>query len=185
MRGARLAVLLLPALLIACGGGSKTTATTSGTATSTGTTAQRPGGPGASGYHAAAERICHIALAETHALGERFKRSPGNGSSLQVITNGLVRPGIKIRERMAARMRRLAQSASDPRFTAYVDLFDPLDSIARERLRAGLTGQIARARDLERLMVDLGDEQKAAARLAGLPTCTKDFFVAALGAPSG
>jgi hypothetical protein len=137
-------------------------------------------------YVAQANAICRDALAETHAMGQRLERSRPTGGALALTTEGLVRPGIRIRERMADRMRKLSVPAEERAlFTAYVELFDPLDSIARERLRAGETGQDARAHDLEDLLVSLGDEQKAAASQAGLTACTKDFFVAALGGQPG
>jgi hypothetical protein len=173
-------VPLLIALMAGCGGGSKPTPATSTS------TAAPASGPSTESYVARANAICRDALAETHAMGQRLLASRSGGDALALTTNGLVRPGIRIRERMAERMRKLALPAEGAGlFAAYVQLFDPLDSIARERLRAGKAGQEARAHDLETLLVELGDEQKAAAQRAGLHTCAKDFFTAALGGTAG
>jgi hypothetical protein len=118
-------------------------------------------------------------------MGERFAtRAPASDPAL-AITERLVKPGIAIREQMAERFRKLAVPAEGRElYLAYVELFDPIDSIARERLRAGERHDDGPAKDLEKLMFELGDEQKAAAQRAGLQECAQDFFTAAFGTGS-
>jgi hypothetical protein len=170
---------VLLALLAGCGGGGGTTTAKTGSQPA-------PQAQESTAYVARANAICRTALTQTKALGKRFLRSGINGNPVVAISNELVRPGIAIRERMGNQMRALEAKSPNSRFGAYVELFDPLDSIARERLRAGLAGNGSRAHDLDQLMVDLGQEQKAAAVRAGIHTCARDFYVAAFGtSPAG
>jgi hypothetical protein len=177
--------LLAVAALAGCGGGSgKTMSTTTGTPSTARSTGRD--GPSPSVYVVKADAICRQALSETRALGKRLRNASPTESGVEFTTKYLVRPGLAIRERMGERMRALGlPAAGRDRYSAYLQLFDPIESVARERLRAGLAGDGAKAHDLEELLIDLGEEQKQAARRAGLRDCAKDFFTAFASGTSG
>ena len=132
-------------------------------------------------YAKRADAICAEALVETRRLGEEASRSTAGGSDpLTLTTERLIKPGIAIRERLASRLRALP----DPQrgaasATAFLELFDPLDALTRERLRVGREGNLQEAQRLEELMRGMADEQQAAAQRAGLETCAVDFAGAA------
>jgi hypothetical protein len=137
--------------------------------------------PADSAYAARADAICAQALAETRRLGKAASRSTVGGSDpLTLTTERLIEPGLAIREQLANRLRALP----DPQrgaaaVTAFVELFDPLEALTRERLRVGREGNLEEAQRLEELMRGLADEQQAAAQQAGLETCAADFAAAA------
>ena len=68
--------------------------------------------------------------------------------------------------------------------TAFLELFDPLEALTRERLRVGREGNLQEAQRLEELMRGLADEQQAAAEQAGLEVCAVDFAGAAFALDS-
>lgn len=134
-------------------------------------------------YAARANSICARALAQTRQLGREFRnaKNPGEGP-LDATTELLIKPGIAIREQMADRLRALPPPTEGADLVAvYVELFDPLETLSYERLRAGRAGDAEEAARFELLMLELAEEQMAAARLAGLDTCAANFVNAALG----
>jgi hypothetical protein len=159
-------------LLGGCGGGEDAT------------TAEGPR-PVDAAYAAKANAICAKAVAETRRIGRDFARAaidPTTPNLLVVTTERLVKPGIRIRAEMAARLRALPPpDRGEETAQAYLDLFDPLEELARLRLRAGTEGDLEEAQRLEGLMQEMGEEQEAAARLAGLETCATNFVLAAFG----
>lgn len=163
-----LVVLALAALAVGCGGDGD-----SGQGQ-----ALEPADPA---YAKRADAICAQALVETRRLGEAASRSTAGGSDpLTLTTERLIKPGIVIRERLANRLRALP----DPQrgaasVTAFLELFDPLEALTRERLRVGREGDLGEAQRLEGLMRGLADEQQAAAQQAGLEACAVDFAAAA------
>ena len=49
------------------------------------------------------------------------------------------------------------------------------NELLRQRLEVGLAGGVAEAQDLEQLIVEAGDEQRAAAAELGLRSCATDL----------
>ena len=175
-RPAVLLALLAVALLAGCGEGGETTAPAP-------TQAQAEATAADPAYATKADAICRRALAETHQLGQRFSQSASAGESLLDSTTALlVAPGIEIRKQMADRLRALPPPEEGAEaVAAYVELFDPLEALSYERLRAGRAGDLEEASRFEGLMLELAREQTAAARLAGLDACAADFVKAAFG----
>lgn len=131
-------------------------------------------------YVARADAICARALAETRRLGQEASRLPGSSDPLELTTEQLIKPGIVIRERLAGRLRALpAPSRGADAVAAYLELFDPLEVLTRQRLQAGREGDIEEARRFETLMQELAEEQRVAAEQAGLDACAADFVSAA------
>lgn len=165
------AVLLL-VLLAGCGGGEDTV-------TSEGLR------PADKAYAAKANAICARAVGQTRRIGKELARAeitPATPDLLAVTTERLVRPGIRIRAEMAARLRALPlPDEGRETVQAYLDLFDPLEELARLRLQAGIDRDLEEALRLENLMQEMGEEQQAAARLAGLEVCATNFVLAAFG----
>jgi hypothetical protein len=87
----------------------------------------------------------------------------------------IVTQGIPIVERIARRQQALAQSAHNPAYDQYVQLFDPLIVLLQERLSAGDAQDLTQSRRLNGLVAGLSVEQKQAARDAGLTGCNVDF----------
>jgi hypothetical protein len=160
--------LALAALLPGCGGGNDESALEST-------------GPADGAYADRANAVCARALVETRRLGRRFSQSGEvTADPLTLTTEGLIKPGIAIQERLASRLRALGppqEGAASVR--AYLELFDPLDALSRQRLRVGQAGDLDEAQRLERLMQEVGREQQEAATTAGLDTCATDFVGAA------
>jgi hypothetical protein len=146
-------------------------------------------GPADPEYAEKAEKVCGRALDQTRRLGRAFSKakiSPATPDLLAVTTEKLVRPGIAIRARMARQLRSLPPpERGGESVAAYLELFDPLEELSRQRLEAGLERDLDEVRRLEALMQELGEEQEAAARLAGLEACAANFVNAALESPAG
>lgn len=180
LRKATLLVLLALAALSGCGGGDEeTVASPNRVAT----------GPADPAYARKANAICREALARTRQLGRSFTSAeitPAAPDLLALTTEKLVRPGIAIRAQMARALRRLPPpKRGQESVEAYIELFDPLEELSRLRLRAGVEHDLDQANRAEGLMRELAEEQKAAARLAGLQVCATDFVTAAFGQPTG
>ena len=119
-------------------------------------------------YAARASAICARALAETRRLGEEASRPRGSSDPLKLTTEQLIKPGIAIRERLADRLRGLPEpQRGGAAVAAYLELFDPLETLTRLRLQVGREGDLDEARRFEILMQELADEQQAAAEAAG------------------
>lgn len=169
-----LGVLALAVFAAGCGGNGGEVA---------GPQALRPADPA---YARRANAICARALVETHQLGQRFSRSTEVATDpLTLTTEGLIKPGVAIRERLANRLRALPKpQRGGASVAAYLELFDPLEVLSRQRLQAGHEENQDEAQRLEKLMRDLAIEQQAAAREAGLDTCATDFVGAAFALDS-
>ncbi len=179
---AAIAVLALGALAGCGGGGSGSTAT--GTADASATEASAPGesptpeGSGAPGaYVGPANAACEELLTEARKLGREFVRSvaesPGHDLAAAE-TDGLIRPGVRVLERVAAQLRAVSARYPDPNLAVYVGLYEPLLALAHLRLAAA--GNVAESRNLETQMESIGEEQRLAARQAGLGACRIDFL---------
>jgi hypothetical protein len=165
--------LVVLGVLSSCGGGGDAAAPT-----------QRVSTPARSGlsqsrYEAKVEAVCRATVRETRLLGRRLSaiaREFSSEGGLVLTTEGLVKPGARIRERMAARIRRLGPPPSaSPALAAYVELFDPIDVLIAARLHAGLDNELGEANRFEQLAQHLGEEQRNDARNAGLDACAVDF----------
>lgn len=136
-------------------------------------------------YVERADAICAKALAETRGLGRKVSTvNAGTSDPLTLTTEQLIKPGLVIRERLANRLRALAgPQRGGASVSAYLELFDPLEALTRQRLQVGREGDLDEARRFEELMQELGEEQQAAARQAGLDVCATDFARAAFTPP--
>lgn len=171
MRPTILATSLLLSLVIAgCGGGSG-----EGTASQSAASGQRERAPSARSV-ADADTICSQMIAKSSRLGAEFSAgSHSNGGAL-ALTTQLIEPAIPIVEDSSRRLRALKSEAASVKFDAYVNLFDPILALLRERVAAGEAGDPTRAHDLELQLIDISSLQRGLARQAGLKTCDVDFI---------
>jgi 4-amino-4-deoxy-L-arabinose transferase-like glycosyltransferase len=172
---AALTALLAIVLLGGCGGDDSTPAA------STTSTAQVPPPTKAEEkqFYDDAEAICTKTIAQTEKLRRRIT-SGGIDTTLGpdvAITRGIVKPGLRILEHQAAQMRAIALSAGqNEAVDTYVGLFDVINELLRRRIDLGLQGATADAQNLELLIADVGDEQRAAAATLGFDKCATDFL---------
>jgi hypothetical protein len=159
--------LLCLLALASCGGGSN--ATTTGTATTEEAVASRS---------AALERANANCKQLLHGVLRIAREAQGAayGTSLVTVTEALAKPATRLTKGIARRQRALERAIDDPQFDLYVHLFDPIVVLAEERVRAGEAEEAARAEQLQNLLINLGAEQRLAARRAGLHDCEIDFF---------
>jgi hypothetical protein len=124
-----------------------------------------------------AEAICSEMVAKSRQMGAEFSASASNLTSdaLTLTTQNLIKPAIPIVDRSSRRLRSLRPEARSVRFDAYVNLFDPILALLRERVTAGEEGDPTRAHELELQLIDLSALQRSLARRAGLKTCDVDF----------
>lgn len=168
-RGAALlaVVLAIGSGASSCGGGDD------------GDTARMPSEPAAqvipAGVVSRADDNCRWMLHSVKRLARSVDLSDYS-SGLELTTEGFAKPGMKLIENLERRQRALQAAADDPRFDAYLALFDPIVVLGEQRLEAGLAGQEARSKHLQDLLTDLGAEQREAAAKAGLVACDVDFF---------
>lgn len=107
-----------------------------------------------------------------------FSGAPDPG----VVTTRLVRPSLVVLESFARRQQQLARSSQNPEFRLYARLFEPIIVLAHQRVQAGLqytagvTEASTIARGYENLMSTVAEEQREAARRAGLESCSIDFI---------
>jgi hypothetical protein len=123
---------------------------------------------------AKANANCRYLLRETRRIG----REAVNGApetTLELATEGLVKPSIPLLERVADRQQALEAKAHSPLFSLYANLFDPIVVLAQKRLRVGQEGDYAGSKQIEETLTDLGLEQRRYARLARLGDCDLDF----------
>jgi hypothetical protein len=157
------AVLLSALLLAACGGGTTEEA------------APTRAKPLPAAVVARADANCRYFLRATKRIGERALAEPRPTTVAELTTERLVKPSIPLLERVAKRQQALEQSADDPRFARYAELFDPIVVLAGERLASGRAGDTFRSRELEELLTTLGLDQRQAVRELGLGECDLDF----------
>lgn len=160
-------IVVASALLLATGCGGRDGATPEGTAASPALIAR-------------ANATCRYFLHEIRVLGKGVLREIADIPRLT--TERLVKPSIPLLERVARRQQAVARLAHDPQISLYADLFDPIIVLAQRRLRIGRAAErpghaqdVLRGQEVERLMSDLGLEQRVAAREAGLSACNVDF----------
>jgi hypothetical protein len=175
-RWAAAGALVLAVLVVGCGGSSDPART-----------AAEEGRVDAA-YAAKANAICGQAVRQTARLGVAFRAHGlrAGESPLAVTTHDLIAPGLKIRERTAEGLRALGPPAEGVQAAAvFVGLFDPIEVLIRQRLQAGLEGNLDAATKTENLIQRLGLEQIAAAREAGMPRCATNLIKVAFEAGGG
>lgn len=185
---ARVAAIVVAVLTVVatagCGGGDQATDTQPGAS-------QKPPRSAPTATLAQANANCRRFLRQARELGDGAF-SEGSGTILELATENVVKPSIPLLEEMARRQQALARAAGDPDLSFYADLFDPVIVLTKERLRSGQavirTGselERERSAELEDQMTELGEEQRGAARRAGLPACAVDFRKALISALTG
>lgn len=172
MRSAILAATLAVLALAGCGGDEETPPPATG--------AEGKQVPQASfDYVKPAEAICVDMIAEAKRLGAALqKKDEFPSDPLKTTTRYLIAPAIPVVEASARRLRALEGESSTPEFEAYVDVYDPILALLRERVEAGEAGERERAQDLEAQTLDLALLQQQLARVAGLDRCDVDFVQA-------
>lgn len=158
--------LMVTAALAGCGGGSTGSPHTATTAT---------GSPN----FAKAERVCEAMLRETRQVGRKFipaTERRGGSNILALETEFLVKPGLRVLNHAAGRLRAIDAETKNSTFQVYVGLFEPIIQLGELRLQAGRTDNLAEANNLVQQMEDLGEEQRSVAQQAGLKTCSIDFL---------
>ncbi len=129
---------------------------------------------------AGAEKVCAQMVAAFRRLGTRAGSAGGaNLDALTVNTRELYVPALAIVESTARRLRAPRPAGASVDFDSYINLFDPIASILRERIRAGEAGEAPRARDLALRFVELAELQRALAQKAGLKGCAQELFAGA------
>jgi hypothetical protein len=131
-----------------------------------------------------ANQLCRARERRVARAARRLQLESGASGTLELTTEGLVKPGIELIEQDAEKLRRL-DAPDGGEVDAYVDLFDPILALARERLRAGQAGEFGESRELEKLMIALAEEQRAAARQAGMRACDVDLLATLFAALGG
>ena len=157
-----LAVVASGLILASCGGGGDSGVRTAGAKASPEVIAR-------------ANVNCRQMLRNVKRVAKRVLNH-GYPSALALINEGFVKPGISLIKGVAKRQQTLEHAADDPRFDLYANLFDPIIVLAEQRLRAGQTEDRAQSLKLQDLLTSLGQEQRQAARLAGLHDCDVDFL---------
>jgi len=165
----RTTVLLIASLLVTgCGGGGE-----SGDDRGQAQQASRSQLPAS--VTARANANCRVFLRGAKRIGRDAFESVPPTTILELATERLVKPSIPLLEQVSDRQQSLEPRANDPTFDLYANLFDPIVAIARERLKAGQAADPIRSKNLEKLLTNLGLEQRQAAREAGLRDCDIDF----------
>jgi hypothetical protein len=158
-----------------CGGGDDSTTAPSAATTTQGTEADSAG---KDRYIAQADAICADVLDQTKELARRLEAGqlPTDLTGPAALAEGLVKPGLEIRMRQAARLRALPRPEGESQaLDTYLGLFDVTDELLRVRLELGLQGEVAEPQNLELLIAELGEEQRQAAEDYGLDTCATNF----------
>lgn len=126
-----------------------------------------------------AEAICERATHETAALAARVPLLMSRGStSEEAITQGVVAPGIGVLEKESRQLQALAPRVESAVFATYVGLFEPVLTLAYQRLASGEAQQTDESHELELLTGGLTLEQAKLSASLGLTACETDFFEA-------
>jgi hypothetical protein len=133
---------------------------------------------------ARANRSCRQMLRDVKRAGRAATRV-NYSSTLELATEGFAKPGLRLTKALAARQQALEPAAGDARFSAYADLFDPIIVLGEQGLRAGRANDRARSEELRDLLTGLGEDQREAARRAGLRDCSVDFLAALVRGATG
>lgn len=123
-----------------------------------------------------ADANCRQVRREALALARRA--FAGDIDLSRAATERIVRPSIPLLEGFASRQQRLARGTGDPELELYARLFDPIIVLVEERLRSGEESDSPlneASRGFELLAGTVADEQREAARAAGLRDCAIDL----------
>ena len=168
-----LILIAATAALSGCGGGSGSQSTSFSVADPA---QEAPPGPAVARR---AEAICERATHETAALAARVPLLMSRGStSEEAITQGMVAPGIGVLEKESRQLQALAPRVESAVFATYVGLFEPVLTLAYQRLSSGEAQQTDESHELELLTGGLALEQAKLAASLGLTACKTDFFEA-------
>jgi hypothetical protein len=133
---------------------------------------------------ARANRNCRQMLRDVKRVGRAAVRTEYS-NTLELATEGFAKPGLRLMRWLAKRQQALEPSAGNTRFSAYADLFDPIIVLAKQGLSAGRAGDRSRSEQLRDLLTGLGEDQREAARRAGLRDCDVDFLDALVRGATG
>jgi len=131
-----------------------------------------------------AEAACRDFRREVEGIARGALANPPS-TTAELMTERLVRPSIPALERIARRQQALEPAMANAQFDLYAGLFDPIVVLAQERLRAGRASELSRSKETERMLTELGVEQRAIARLLGLHACDVDFQHVLISSLSG
>lgn len=170
-------VVALALAFAGCGGGEDET-----TAPATTARAEQPpreqDPPSSSAYVKRAEAVCAEMVAEARRLGKAVQEQDRFPSDPLQATTSLIAPAIPIVAASAKRLRALEDESGDPDFEAYVNVYDPILALLRQRVEAGEAGDPERAKDLELQLLEMIELQRQLARTAGLDGCDVDLIMA-------
>jgi hypothetical protein len=168
--------LLVAAALSGCGGSSGTNTGSTATESTMPNSGQRETVAERVDYVKHAEAICARTVREIRALRRSLPVVISHSQSTEEgITNGLVRPGIKVLDRQSAHLRALEPRPTSGTLESYLGLFEPIIALARQRLQAGEAMDPKRGRALELLIAGLAGEQSALAKRFGFKICSVGF----------
>jgi hypothetical protein len=172
MRKRTILVVTMMALALAgCGGGS------GGSGRTTAAAAGKKPKAASGAYVVKADAICSAMITRAREFGRELSlRSNLPSNPLVLTTRVLIRPAIPIVETSARELRALKQEAESSQFDAYVNVFDPVIALLRERVAAGEAGDADRAQKLELQLIDLIGLQRSLARKSNLKRCDVDFI---------
>jgi hypothetical protein len=123
--------------------------------------------------------ICAQATRETSALRANLARLMSRGvAPEQAITEGMVAPGIAVLEKESRRLQAMAPEVESEIFATFAGLFEPVLTLAYQRLASGEAQQSGESHELEALTGGLTLEQTRLAASLGLKGCETDFFQA-------
>jgi hypothetical protein len=109
-------------------------------------------------------------------LGRKFPAAAGSSGSVgETIATGLVRPGIAILDRRAARLRAIEPTPASEDLRVYLGLYDPIVELSRQLLQPSEANDGGRSKELELIIAALGHEQRDVARTIGFKACATTF----------
>ena len=136
-------------------------------------------------FAAHADPICSDAVRQIQSLQATPTPAGGpNSNPLSAVTESIVRPGIPILSREAARLRAIEPRPDDSDLQRYLGLFDPILVLSEQRLSLAQHPDPARANELENDVEGLEQAQKAYAESFGFKECGTGFFAALTSNPN-
>jgi hypothetical protein len=166
-----LALIVATAALSGCGGGSGSSSPTAIIAA-----ADKEAGPDPATARRI-ESICENANEESRQVQAGLAGWLSRSSSAEEgITQGLVAPAILVLEKESRQLKALAPRVESAIFATYVGLFEPVLTLAYQRLASGEAQESEQSHALEDLTAGLTLEQAKLAASLGLKGCETDFF---------
>jgi len=114
---------------------------------------------------------------DARRVGREFRTRLGSSAPdpVNIAAEGLIKPGLPVLEREARQFRQLSDEKGDASLARYVAIFDPIEALAHDLVRASSKRDFDAVRRIEKLMTDLGQDQRAMTRELGLRACDVDF----------